>query len=1044
VADQVTVTADTPVLETTTASLGQVIDPQRVATLPITRGNPYHLIQLAPGVSYAGDMKQDQEYSLAAPVAYAMDGTRSSRAEATVDGVSVTFTNNPNEVMPAYTPPVDLVSEFKVQTAMFDATVGQSEGGAINISLKSGSNQWHGSLNYVKMDPALNANLFFANRNNQPKGDFNYDRWGGTISGPVTIPKLYNGRNKTFIIYGYEQLKESYPRGTVTTVPTAEQRQGDFSALLKLGSLYQIYDPLTRRAEAGGRFRSEPIAGNIIPPSRISPIARKILEYYPLPNTAGTADFRNNLALPNEPEAVDYMTHTMRVDHNRTDRHRLFTRWNWGPRDQAGQNWFHNITQGQYTKMRGSGGALDSIYTFGPGLVMNNRFGYARYVRDIAAPEESRGFDLTSLGLPAYLNEATSPQVRYFPYITMAGYASTTNIGWLYRPVETITFANAFDKLSGNHGLKFGMEYRVYRENEYNISNSITSQFDFGNAYTRGPLDNSAAAPVGQGLAAMLLGLPSGGSILRRDSYAEASTVWSMYLQDDWRITRNLTLTIGMRYELEGPLTERYNRSVRGFDPNFVQPIEAQVRANYAKNITPEVPADRFFVRGGLTFAGVNGQPRELWKRDTNDFMPRIGVAYMLGRSTVIRGGYGRYFGFLGTRRGDVITTGFSRSTPINPTLDGINFTATLANPFPGGIMSAPGAAEGPLTNVGQSISYFTDTPRAPMMQKWQVSIQRQLARQLVVELSYVGNRGSAIETGRNWNATPNEYLSTSPVRDQAKVDYMSANLPNPFYPLLPNTGRSGQTIGRSALVYKYPEYGSVSYTTNEGNSWYNALQLRVERRMAQGFTVQASYTWSKFMEATGFLNAADEHPARVISDQDFPHRVTLSGIYELPFGRGRAFASALPGLLDGIFGGWQVQAIYAGQSGQALGFGNFLLYGNLKDIPISDPKPERWFNTDAGFEKAPARQLSWNLRTTSVRFNGIRGDGINRFDFSAIKNTRITEKVKLQFRGEFLNFFNHVMFSNPNTDPTSTAFGTVTSEKAYARRVQLGLKLLF
>ncbi len=348
---------------------------------------------------------------------------------------------------------------------------------------------------------------------------------------------------------------------------------------------------------------------------------------------------------------------------------------------------------------------------------------------------------------------------------------------------------------------------------------------------------------------------------MRRDSYAETSTVWSLYFQDDWRLTKRLTVTLGLRYELEGPLTERFNRSVRGFDPNYVQPIEEQVRANYAKSPTPEMAASQFSVRGGLTFAGVKGEPRELWRRDRNNFMPRIGVAYNVNSKTVIRGGFGRYFGFLGARRGDIIASGFSRFTPLTPTLDGVNFTATLANPFPGGILPAPGAADGPLTNVGQSASYFTPNPSAPMMQKWQISIQRQLARLLVAEVSYVGNRGSDIETSRNANITPNQYLSTLPTRDQAKIDYWTANLPNPFYPLLPNTSRSGTQIGRSALLYKYPQYTGLTYTTNEGRSWYNSLQVRLERRFASGVTLQGSYTFSKFMEATGFLNSGDCSP---------------------------------------------------------------------------------------------------------------------------------------------------------------------------------------
>jgi hypothetical protein len=617
----------------------------------------------------------------------------------------------------------------------------------------------------------------------------------------------------------------------------------------------------------------------------------------------------------------------------------------------------------------------------------------------------------------------------------------------LWRPTETHSFTGAFDKVQGSHGLKFGMEYRAYRENQYNYDNVSTGQLDFGTTYTRGPMDNSTAAPIGQSLATMLLGLPTGGNVQRRASYAEQSTVWSVYLQDDWKLTQKLSATLGLRYEVEGPLTERFNRSIRGLDFSAVLPIEAQVKANYAKNPTPEVPPDQFKVRGGLTFVGIGGYPRTLWERDANNFMPRLGFAYTLGDKTVLRGGYGIYFGFLGTRRTDVIQSGFSQQTNLIPSLDGgLTFVATLANPFPDGIQEPLGASLGTMTYVGQGISFFDTSPLAPYMQRWQFGLQRQLPHRLVADVSYVGNRGTHIETSRNLNALPVQYLSRTGVRDQPVIDYLSTNLANPYYPLLPGTGRASTLIGRATLLTAYPHFGGLSTTTNEGYSWYHSFQVKVDKRFSAGYTVQAAYTWSKFMEATGFLNEGDPVPAKAISDQDYPQRLSLSWIWELPFGRGRKLLSQTHPVASAIVSGWQVQGIYAGQTGQALGFSNAIFTGDLDNIPVpvNQRRPERWFNVDAGFERDSRRALSNAVRVMSFRFNGIRGDGINNFDLSVLKDTRVKEGMKVQFRAEFLNAFNHVLFSNPNTDPYSTAFGTITSEKGYPRRIQMGIKFIY
>ncbi len=955
VADTVRVVAEAPLLATANASLGLVVDARRVAELPLPHGVPFHLIRLAPGVTFAGGHGRfDQPYAPTPLNWYAMDGTRAGRSDLTLDGAPISAAASGAGLLTgSYVPPADIVAEFKVQTAVIDASVGQTEGGLTNISLKSGTNTPHGTVYDNKKDASFDANNFFANRAGQPRADFTYNRWGASASGPVRLPKLYNGSNRTFYMYGYEGIKTLEPRGTTLTVPTAKQREGDFSDLLRLGGVYQIYDPATRMGAAGGRFQSAPLPGNIIPASRISPIAKSILSYYPLPTAAGTADGRNNLPLINDKEDLTYYTHTARFDHNLSDRHRIFARVSVYKRDSFYNDWFKNIATGESFQFLSRSAAFDDVYTFSPTFFMNVRYGYNRFVT--AADTRSQGFDLTTLGFPRSYNDAIPPAIRRFPHIDPEGYYATSNLG-LWQPMDTHSAGSSLERIHGSHNAKFGVEYRAYRRNLRQFSNSLaTGRLSFRSTYTRGPFDNSPAAPIGQGLASMMLGIVSGGSVNRLASYAQQSTAWSLYYHDDWKLTRKLTVSLGLRYELEGPLTERFDRSVRGFDYSFIQPLEAQVRANYATNATPEVSPQQFLLRGGLTFAGVGGQPRTLWERDKNNFMPRIGFAYNVFPKTVLRAGYGIYFGFLGVRRTDVNQSGFSQDTPIIPSLDGgLTFNATLANPFPAGIQEPAGSTAGPLTFLGRGISFFNRQPLAPYMQRWQFSVQHELPHRILTEVSYVGNRGTKIETFRNLKAIPNQYLSTLPVRDQARIDYLSTNLQNPFNPLLPGTGLSGTLASRDYLLSPLPHFTGVSSTTNEGYSWYHSLQASVEKRFSHGYTLQAAYTWAKFMEAVDFLNGADPRPVELIADQDIAHRIVVSGIYELPFGRGRRFLSASPKAVDAVLGGWQVSAVFNGQSGRPLFFGNIFFHGNVKNItlPRSQRSAERWFNTAAGFER--------------------------------------------------------------------------------------------
>jgi hypothetical protein len=550
-------------------------------------------------------------------------------------------------------------------------------------------------------------------------------------------------------------------------------------------------------------------------------------------------------------------------------------------------------------------------------------------------------------------------------------------------------------------------------------------------------------------VAALLLGLPTSSSLVRRAaSYAEQSTSWGFFLQDDWKVTSKLSLNLGLRWEFEGPLTERYDRSVRGLDYNYVQPISPQVIANYATSPTPEVPASQFKVNGGLTFSNVNGQPRGLYNTPKVNLMPRFGFAYQFDNKTVVRGGYGIFFGFLGERRGDVVQTGFTRDTNYIGTTDGVNFTTTLSNPWPTGILEPIGSSLGPQTYLGQAVTFFHTSPVPSYAQRWQVGIQRELPHGIVVEATYVGNRGTHIEINRNLNVTPQQYLSKSPVRDQTTINYLTALMKNPFYGVTLPAGATStftsSTIARERLMRPFPQFDTVNSTVYDGYTWYHGMQLKAEKRFAHGYSIIANYGWSKNMQATELLNQDDPRPYETISDYDNPHRFTFSAIWELPLNR---LSSSGSPVASRILTGWQLSPIYTFQSGAPIGFGNLLYYGNFSDValPADQRTPERWFNT-AGFEVATAKQLANNVRTFPLRFTGIRADCTNDVGLTLLKNTKVTEGKSIQFKMEALNLFNHPVMRPPSTTATASSFGSTVgaNQVNYARRIQVSVKFIF
>lgn len=1039
--ETVQVTAETPVLETASASLGQVIDQRRIQELPQRGGNPLELALLTPGVVNAGNMRLRKAMAPEATSEIAADGAGRYNNEFQIDGISnMSADRGRGYGRVAFSPPQSAVKEFKMQTSSYDASIGHTMGALVNVSTASGTNEVHGQLQYFLRHKILDAPNFFVNKNGTPQPVYQDHRYGGAIGGPISIPRLYNGRNRSFWFYTYEKNNFGVPVQWTLTVPTAAQRIGDFSGLLRSGTAYQIYDPFSTRPAAGGRFERSPFPGNVIPQNRLDPVGRALVNLYPLPNQTGTADGRNNFFLANK-ALQDYYVHLLRLDHAFSENHRAFLRLHYDFWKEKKNNDFGNWINGIHQNRPNRGVALDDVIVLSPNLVVNLRYGFTstkwwQY-------RVSRGFDLASLGFSPQLLGLLDLQQAPLPRVT-PGTSSYSPISWWEDPGDgvnsslTHSFYGTATRMAGPHSLRFGAELRVLRSFNNRRPVGVSPDLSFTTTYTRGPLDNAAGAPIGQDLAAMLLGIPEGRLEIAASS-AMQNQFYGFYVHDDWRVNSKLTLNIGLRYELETPVTERYNRLVSDFDRSVSSPIEAQARENYARNPIPELSPAAFRVPGGLRWVDEN--QRSPYAGEANNIMPRIGFTYALRPKTVLRGGFGLFFDTLGILRTIPYQTGFTQSTPIQASLDnGQTYIATLSNPFPNGLIPPRGAANGLLTNLGQSLDYYYRDMKQGYSQRWSFGVQQELPAQFLIDASYVANRGTRLGVERNINVTPAQYLSTSPVRDQERINYLTQQIPNPFRGLDPIFGAN---ITRANLLRPYPQFGDIRGFEPIGYSWYHSLQVRSERRFAQGFTFQLAYTFSKLMEATEFLNLQDPTPNEAISTFDRPHRLAASGIWEVPVGKGRTLGGNLNPVMNGVAGGWQIGAVLSTQSGAPLNFGNVIFNGNIKDIPLDKPDVDRWFNT-AGFNTRAAEQLANNYRTFPLRFSGIRGDGQFALDLSISKYFNIRESLRAQFRADAYNSTNTTSFNSPNTTPTNTAFGRVTGTQGDARNWQLALKVIF
>ena len=1021
--ESVTVKADAPLLETTTGSAGEVISGEALVDMPLNGRNPLYLVGLAPGVTPTARGTPAfflRTTSNSSSSSLSIAGSPVGFNEVLLDGVPTTGGNN----VVTYIPSTDSTQEFKVQTNAFDAELGRFAGGAINASTKSGSNQLRGSAFNFLRNSALSARDFFAAEVPQ----FSYNQFGASLGGPVWLPGLYQGRNRTFFFANYEGSREGVARSTVATVPTPLQRSGDFSrTYTRLPSgdyaAITIYDPATTRQE-GSIYRRDPFPGNQVPQSRFDPVATKLLNLYPLPNAPADAFTNvNNFRLAFKDPVLDN-GYIIKIDHRLSSRHQMFGRVSWRHFYVGRQGEFKSVVSGDAEDRYSPGVALDDTVTLSPSAILNFRYGFARLKSDIRA--DSLGYDVTQFGFPEYTRHIFV--VQAIPAVSISGYTSLSSKNKQNKTAhDTHTVKASLSKHRGRHMLRTGFEGRLLRGYGNSVGADAAGSYSFNANFTRGPNAQVSSLTAGSALASFLLGLGASGSAAMNDSIANQCPYYGLYIQNDIRAASRLSINLGLRNEWEGANTERFNRYNRGFAYQTPNPLDAQARANYAASPIPELPVEQFRAMGGLLFAGRDGQPRGLTNLDRLNLAPRIGAAYSLAKKTVIRGGWGIFYG--PTTSLATTSVGFGISTPWVATRDnGLRVVNPLSDPFPDGLLKAPGADGGLLTFVGQGISFVDVNRKLLYLHQFQISLQREAPGRVLVEAAYSGSRSRDLPQSREINPTP------EPFRAEARQVFVATgrnilndSVPNPFYGLITSGSLSGRTTTRGQLLKPFPHYTSINRrNSNIGSAGYNSLQIKVSKRLSHGLTLLAGYTNGKLIRKMSILNATQPEPSKELAEWDVPQRLTFSASYDLPFARRRRF-----------IGGWKLNALYTANSGIPLSVSGAESLGRSARLPTSQRTLDRWFDTSA-FRQRETLEL-----VATSRLPDVRSHGRNNFDLSALKTFTLHEKLKAQFRAEAFNAFNRTEFDTPGSS-LGANFGVVRSQNNFARQVQLALKLLW
>jgi hypothetical protein len=1021
--ENVTVEATVSSIETTTSAIGKVVTNRAILNLPLNSRNIYSLIYLTPGV--AGSIGNNYN-----SMSYSINGARASMMDTLIDGATASHPTVQGYSGISAFPSVDAIGEFKVLGANFPAEFGRTAGSVLNVVYKSGTNTFHGTAYEFLRNSKLDANTFYNNLRGVPLSSFKRSQYGGTFGGPLR-------KDRTFFMSSYEGLRQRSFSSRTTTVPTALERAGDFTQTFAgANNPVLIYDPWTTRASGSGFIR-DAFPGNLVPAARQDRVGRNVARFYPSPNAQGVAYTNANNYYNQGSAALDIDQIDARLDHNFSPSHRFFVRYSYRNQDNLPPVlWPPELKAAETNnneRNRMHNGVIDYTTTPNASTVISVRGAYARSL--YFYENLGLGFLASSLGFPAAID--TAGGLSMFPRVTASGYTTLGNQDNRYNAFMTYTLAGSVSRVRGAHTMKSGYEGRLIRVNNRE-SRATSGDFAFTAGFTQGPNPNTAASNRGNSIASLLLGTGSSGSLIQSFKDAATQSIYTaLYFQDDWRLTKRLTLNLGLRYDLDTPRTERYNR-MNYFDPSARSPLAGRV-PGYS-NLT-----------GGLVFVGVDGRPRTQYIMDTNNLAPRLGFAYQVTRSTAIRGGYGHIFAIsLQQAHGTVGPYGFRTETPWVSTIDGITPNYLLSNPFPTGFTAVSGASQGLLTQAGANIQAPVRETLTPYSMQWNFNVQRNLPGQVLLEVAYVGTRGLQLsrndESGLSLNQLDPKYMALGSQLNQT-VD-------NPFYGIVDRGVLAAAKVSRAQLLRPYPQFTDVIPLYSTGASAvYHALQITFSKRFSRGLQFEGSYTWAKaIQEALSHVDSYNMRASRSLADYDIAHRFVVSYIYELPFGRGRRFGADWSRVFHALLGGWQVNGFTTCQSGTPLSIsannvaGLFnprgLANNNGKSARLSGDIHDRLMRYfDTSVFSQPAAFTFGNTQPSSP---DLRSPPVRNWDLSVFKEFSLRENMQLQFRTEAFNAFNTVRFGSPNTSVTSNQFGQISTQANSPRQIQFGLKLMF
>lgn len=1067
VAETVTVTTDTIQLATTDASGGTVIDPEKVQNLPLNGRQVYSLLALTPGVRFTQNQFGAGGYSGTrgwdTSNAYSITGQPGSYNQFLLNGAPISQQGGGGAGTWNISPTVDAVQEFKVMTITFDAQYGRVGGGAINTILKNGTPHFHGTVYDFWRNSALDANTYQLNQQGARRPYHNQHQFGGTVGGPFL-------KHNAFFFFSDEGWREVLPAGVVTTVPTADMlpdASGNVNLTNYLAAVNKtaIYDPNTTTCATfnttGGcsTYTRTAFANNTIPAARISPIGLNILKLFPAPNRAG---YQNNYVF-NGKDGYRYNMPIARVDYNFTDRTRLYGIFAWwaGHENRNGNGFVGPAIQGNINNYRASiTQVLDLTHTFSNTIVADVRASFNRYYTLAPNGSVSAGTaKLSAADLGLTMPQLPTTTRNYAPQISINdGYPGI--IGNQADPVifETYDLGPSITQTLGRHTLHYGGEFSLYHD----ISGGIgqpNGNFSFGTGFTqqnpfRGNNDGSSIAET-------LLGYASGGSVQYSFAPYESYSYFGFFGQDDWKISGKLAINAGLRWDEERSPRERHNRLLAGVCLTCPNPIANQVT----------IPGRTTPILGAVQFASDS---LSAYANNTGYFQPKIGLSYSPNRAFVFHGGY-TLSKALGIELGGA--SAFSQTTGYNSSPDGGLHPSTdfrNGTPYPNGYIVPPGTTQGAATLNGTGFGIDQRDRKIPLVQQFTFGFQTQLPLGMVGDLAYLGAHTTRLRASKQFNGlSPADFQ-----KGNADPNYLDQQVPNPFYGVLPKTVALGQnpTIQNRLLLVPYPQYNGnlYLYTNADGYSNYNALLAKLEKRFSgagaftKGLSFIGSFTWSRLMDATGYLNnngasLVDAAPYYAVNGNDRPWDFALSGLYGLPVGRGSAIAGNAHGVLGAAINDWQLDWIFTNAGGTPSNFPNNDIYtcGGAYNIAPAKRTYKSYLNNDQNncFRTFP----EYTAVTSLPRTTKLRNPYAQQTAFGLEKKFALYESTKLQFKAEVFNATNTPIFGSPNSgspeqapsrntsvaDPTQpgawSGYGTIgANQQNFPRQMQLSLKVLF